>query len=115
MSKVSQVTKEYIKQTIENTTDKTQLCELFKIIMDNNPNIYINKQSSSMYIDLNTITDETFNLINDYLRTKSPEYKQKIQYTPYNTDIMKFKGYNAEEKSLIEHVNYINKIKSNQS
>ncbi len=115
MSKVSQANKEYIKRSIEDITDKQKLFEIFDIIYTKNPNILINKQSQNIYINLNDVSDESLLLINDYLKNNLNNKQNKIIYKPFTNDNLNLKGYNAEEKSIIEHIKYINEIKSNQS
>ena len=113
-TKISQTIKEFIKRSIEDLNDKQQLFEIFDIIISNNPNILINKQSQNMYINLNDVNDKTLSLIIEYIQNNLSNKQNKITYQPFNTDNMNLKGYNAEEKSIIEHIKYINDIKSNQ-
>jgi len=113
-NKVSQAIKEYIKRNIEELTDKQLLFEIFDIIITNNPNININKQSNNMYINLNDLSNESLILINEFIKNKIPNNQSKITYQPYNTNNINLKGFNAEEKSIIEHIKYINDIKNNQ-
>lgn len=114
-STVSQAIKEHIKRSIEEITDKQQLYEIFDIIIEHNPDILINKQLHSMYINLNDISDESLILVNEYIKNKQSFKQNKIIYQPSNNDNLNLKGYNAEEKSIIEHIKYMNDIKSNQS
>lgn len=114
MTTISNVLKEYVKNSISKLTDKTQLCELLKIVIENNPNINLNKQTNKIYVDLNNITDNTYILLNDYLQSCNNKTTQKITYTPYNNDNARLKGFTAEEKSIIEHAKYIEDIQNNQ-
>ncbi len=112
-SEISQTLKEHIKSSIEEIDDKNKLCELFKIIMDNNPDLYINKQQKYMYINLSDVSENTIHLLNDKIQSYNAMI-EKIEYKPYTDNSIKFGNYNAEEKQILEHLNYINDIKSNQ-
>lgn len=110
---VSQALKEHIKSSIEEISDKNKLCVLFKIVMDNNPELYVNKQQKYMYINLSDVSEETIKLLNEKIQSYNAMIG-KIEYKPYTDNSIKFGNYNAEEKQILEHLNYINDIKSNQ-
>lgn len=91
------VQKKKLADRIENLKSKKQFKQIFKIIYESSDNSYT-KDSSGVYINFNSLSNDTIKLIEDYLNMYVPKIDNiplPSKYTPYFSD-----EYNPKDSGI---------------
>jgi hypothetical protein len=106
------VQKKKLADRIENLKSKKQFKQIFKIIYESSDNSYT-KDSSGVYINFNSLSNETIKLIEDYLNIIAPKIDNiplQSKYTPYFSDEYNPKDSGIKlsnhEKNFLKHVGH---------
>ena len=91
------VQKKKLADRVENLKSKKQFKQIFKIIYESSDNSYT-KDSSGVYINFNSLSNNTIKLIEDYLNIHVPKIDNiplPSKYTPYFSD-----EYNPKDSGI---------------
>ena len=106
------VQKKKLADRIENLKSKKQFKQIFKIIYESSDNSYT-KDSSGVYINFNSLSNNTIKLIEDYLNIYAPKFDTiplQSKYTPYFSDEYNPKDSGIKlsnhEKNFLKHVGH---------
>ena len=113
------IQKKKLADRIENLKSKKQFKQIFKIIYESSDNSYT-KDSSGVYINFNSLSNDTIKLIEDYLNIIAPKIDNiplQSKYTPYFSDEYNPKDSGIKlsnhEKNFLKHVNNELETKNN--
>ena len=118
------IQKKKLADRIENLKSKKQFKQIFKIIYESSDNSYT-KDSSGVYINFNSLSNDTIKLIEDYLNMYVPKIDNiplPSKYTPYFSDdynpkdsgiklsnheknFLKYVGNNSDNKNNLDNKN----------
>ena len=106
------IQKKKLADRIENLKSKKQFKQIFKIIYESSDNSYT-KDSSGVYINFNSLSNDTIKLIEDYLNIIAPKIDNiplQSKYTPYFSDEYNPKDSGIKlsnhEKNFLKHVGH---------
>ena len=106
------VQKKKLADRVENLKSKKHFKQIFKIIYESSDNSYT-KDSSGVYINFNSLSNETIKLIEDYLNINVPKFDTiplQSKYTPYFSDEYNPKDSGIKlsnhEKNFLKHVGH---------
>jgi hypothetical protein len=106
------VQKKKLADRIENLKTKKHFKQIFKIIYESSDNSYT-KDSSGVYINFNSLSNNTIKLIEDYLNIYVPKIDTiplQSKYTPYFSDEYNPKDSGIKlsnhEKNFLKHVGH---------
>ena len=106
------IQKKKLADRIENLKSKKQFKQIFKIIYESSDNSYT-KDSSGVYINFNSLSNDTIKLIEDYLNINAPKIDTiplQSKYTPYFSDEYNPKDSGIKlsnhEKNFLKHVGH---------
>lgn len=111
--KVSYNFKCYLERIINQLTNKNELFEILYIIEQNNSDLKFDNTEHILCIDFNNLSKQTYIQINEFINNIN-QLSNNIKYVPYNNNTSTSTIYNIEEKTLLNHINYIKHIKNNQ-
>lgn len=111
--KVSYNFKCYLERIINQLTNKNELFEILYIIEQNNSDLQFDNTEHILCIDFNNLSKQTYIQINEFINNTN-QLSNNIKYVPYNGNTSTSTIYNIEEKTLLNHINYIKHIKNNQ-
>jgi len=108
-----------IAKKINKITDKKILINVIKIIKSINPDVAITENANGLLIKFNSLSPETYGLIDNYLKKSIPkqnydsEQNNISEYIPYTTDDIdsenKYK-YSTHERSIIKKRQYASQM-----
>ena len=106
------VQKKKLADRVENLKSKKHFKQIFKIIYESSDNSYT-KDSSGVYINFNSLSNNTIKLIEDYLNIHAPKFDTiplQSKYTPYFSDEYNPKDSGIKlsnhEKNFLKHVGH---------
>lgn len=111
--------KKKIAESVESLKSKKHFKQIFKIIYEESSNSYT-KDSSGVYINFNTLSNETLFRVENYLQTINPKndlVPLPSKYTPYFTDNFCSNDsgirLSNHEKNFLKYIDNDSEIKKN--